>query len=416
MDPRFSDHIKDREFGKFDFKNGRYVVNTQMPSVNSTSYGELTTVGRQVLFDLKANVPSVSQIRNDITTTGTAAVTIGGGEYRLSASAGSKVTFESAERGRYVPGYEAQAGIGVRLPEQVFTGSSYFEWGYFQGQAGLGFGKDATGVYVFTKKNFVKEKIYQQNWNADRLDGTGPSGINLDLASGLIFQIDFSWYGYGSVTFKVQIKSENPLIGDFEQKVHRYAPEGLVSIEQPNLHISAELNNDSDSELEAYVGGRQFSIYGGSRPQFRSVGDYRFTIPITNNWTHIMSFRRKSASLEQLAQSVRIRSSTVVSPDAVVFGYVYNANIVGGTWATPSLYSPGETVLEVNKSATSFSGGILVGPKTVVASGSGNSRTLSRDENFSFDMIEDKPISLVAISANATTTLESAAFNLTEEW
>jgi hypothetical protein len=42
-------------------------------------------------------------------------------------------------------------------------------------------------------------KVAQSNWNGDKLDGTGPSGITLDLTRAQILWMDFEWLGVGSV-------------------------------------------------------------------------------------------------------------------------------------------------------------------------------------------------------------------------
>jgi hypothetical protein len=45
----------------------------------------------------------------------------------------------------------------------------------------------------------VDVKIPQSQWNIDRFDGTGPSGLNLDLNRMQMFYMDYSWYGAGFV-------------------------------------------------------------------------------------------------------------------------------------------------------------------------------------------------------------------------
>ena len=39
----------------------------------------------------------------------------------------------------------------------------------------------------------------QSQWNLDKMDGTGPSGYNLDLSKMQMFYIDYSWYGAGFI-------------------------------------------------------------------------------------------------------------------------------------------------------------------------------------------------------------------------
>jgi len=47
----------------------------------------------------------------------------------------------------------------------------------------------------------VDTKIAKANWNADPLDGTGPSGVTLDLTKVQLMWLDFEWLGVGSVRF-----------------------------------------------------------------------------------------------------------------------------------------------------------------------------------------------------------------------
>jgi hypothetical protein len=42
-------------------------------------------------------------------------------------------------------------------------------------------------------------RIPQSSWNLDRMDGTGPSGYNIDLSKMQMFYMDYSWYGAGFV-------------------------------------------------------------------------------------------------------------------------------------------------------------------------------------------------------------------------
>jgi hypothetical protein len=50
-----------------------------------------------------------------------------------------------------------------------------------------------SGVVVNTRY------VTQANWNVDKFDGTGPSGITLDLTKTQILWFDFEWLGVGSV-------------------------------------------------------------------------------------------------------------------------------------------------------------------------------------------------------------------------
>jgi hypothetical protein len=58
--------------------------------------------------------------------------------------------------------------------------------------------RGATATNVIISKT-TDTKIPQSQWNLDKMDGTGPSGYNLDLAKMQMFYIDYSWYGAGFV-------------------------------------------------------------------------------------------------------------------------------------------------------------------------------------------------------------------------
>jgi hypothetical protein len=59
-------------------------------------------------------------------------------------------------------------------------------------------------------------RIPQSQWNIDRMDGTGPSGGNLDFSRMQMFYIDYSWYGAGFIRWG--LRSSDGKI----QYVHKY--------------------------------------------------------------------------------------------------------------------------------------------------------------------------------------------------
>lgn len=50
-------------------------------------------------------------------------------------------------------------------------------------------------------KNNVTTTIYQSDWNIDKMDGTGSSGLSLDFTKAQLFVIDMEWLGVGRVRF-----------------------------------------------------------------------------------------------------------------------------------------------------------------------------------------------------------------------
>lgn len=77
--------------------------------------------------------------------------------------------------------------------------------GYFDDNNGLFFEQNENGLSVCIRSSVSGSPsdtfIYQTNWNADKLDGTGKSGITLDITKTQIFGINFEWLGVGSIFF-----------------------------------------------------------------------------------------------------------------------------------------------------------------------------------------------------------------------
>lgn len=55
----------------------------------------------------------------------------------------------------------------------------------------------------------VDFKIPSSEWNIDKMDGTGPSGMNVDLAKMQMFYVDYSWYGAGYVRWGMRGRDGN---------------------------------------------------------------------------------------------------------------------------------------------------------------------------------------------------------------
>jgi hypothetical protein len=76
--------------------------------------------------------------------------------------------------------------------------------GYGDASNGIFFGQDDTGVFVLLRSSVTgvvsdARKIYQENWNMDKFDGTGPSGVILDITKTQILAIDIQWLGCGRI-------------------------------------------------------------------------------------------------------------------------------------------------------------------------------------------------------------------------
>lgn len=75
--------------------------------------------------------------------------------------------------------------------------------GYFGASNGVFLEQDDDTIYLVVRSSssgsVVENRIAQSNWNVDPLDGTGNSGVTLDLTKSQIFFTDIEWLGVGTV-------------------------------------------------------------------------------------------------------------------------------------------------------------------------------------------------------------------------
>lgn len=75
--------------------------------------------------------------------------------------------------------------------------------GFFSTQNGVYLEQDGLTTYMVLRSyvtgSVVNTRIAQADWNGDKLNGTGDSGVTLDVSKSQIFWQDFEWLGVGNV-------------------------------------------------------------------------------------------------------------------------------------------------------------------------------------------------------------------------
>lgn len=92
----------------------------------------------------------------------------------------------------------------------------------------------ASGVsWNIAKNGEVTETAGRDDWNGDKLDGTGPSGATLDIASCRIAFLDFEWLGVGRVRVGFVINGIPVVVHSFNHESI-----GAVYMSTPNLPLN----------------------------------------------------------------------------------------------------------------------------------------------------------------------------------
>jgi hypothetical protein len=393
---------------------------TAIWEANRSQFGAVQIIERTPLIELKSTY-GLSALRDVVTVAGSGAVTHAGigvaAEFTVAttASGTDSAQLDSAERGRYMPGSSAEIGIGIRLASATRTGSQKAEWGAFTDNNGFIFGLDATGFYVAVRKGAVDTVIRQSAFNRDKFDGTGASGLTLNLLDGNIFQVDFTWYGYGTIQFEIVTTDINGTQKKFV--LHEYTPTLTTSTLNPNLPIRAKVTNGGTATAQTmYVAGRQYSINGKFDANKRSNGHYRASAlgSIGTTFLPVMSFRRKTAF-----QSI---SAITEGFDALVDVNMYwqlrvNGTLTGASFGTPSNTTATETCMEVDTSATAISGGEILNPGGVLAASSKQTVSLTAARALSLDIPQSQPVTLCVRTVTGTNaSVDALVMHWREEW
>ena len=126
-------------------------------------------------------------------------------QLNVGTASGDKVTRQTHEYFRYQPGRSQFIMVTALFgPSKTNVRSRI---GYHDDNNGMYFERISTGVSVnirsFTSGAVVNTSVPQASWNVDPLNGTGPSGININWDLKQLFFIDFQWLGTGRVRFGI---------------------------------------------------------------------------------------------------------------------------------------------------------------------------------------------------------------------
>lgn len=121
---------------------------------------------------------------------------------------------------------EAKTGVTKRI-------------GYFDANDGIFFQLSGSTFSVVKRKAGQDTVINQSSFSEDKLDGTGPSGLSIDITKAQIFFIDFQWLGVGFIRMGISNH-----VGFIPCHIFYHANvQSTVSISSPNLPLRYEISN-----------------------------------------------------------------------------------------------------------------------------------------------------------------------------
>ena len=257
-------NIDDREYEKFVYGPMGTSVKCSI-GVSDTSiidaFGRLRVSNPVTLFDSKniynnpdlalseENVPLFFD-NQEVSGTGTATeFEPNKSEQLLSVSAdtaGTRVR-QTKMRFNYQPGKSQLAILTFNLFGRN-DGITKRE-GIFDDDNGL-FIELSDDVYVVQRSkatgSVVDTKVAQSDWNIDKMDGSGQSGIELDFNKTQILLIDFEWLGVGRVRFGFVVNGITYYVHEFNNANNLT----FAYMSTPNLPIRSEIDNDGTGQAD----------------------------------------------------------------------------------------------------------------------------------------------------------------------
>jgi hypothetical protein len=145
-------------------------------------------------------------------------------------------------------------------------------------------GINASGV----KGNLIQEtRIRQSQFNIDTIDGTGPSGFNINLSKMHMVGLQYSWYGAGFVDFMVRGSDGNWV---FVHRIKNNNVNDEAYMRSGNLPVRYSIENDTPvTSLTSTIDSSVTTIPVAALEHFPTAG----TLYIDNE---IISYTGKSAA------------------------------------------------------------------------------------------------------------------------
>jgi len=252
---------------------------------------------------------------------------------------GSQVIRQTRNVIRYVPGRSANVSFSVRFGSPV-TGIRR-RIGLFNGADGFYFEDGGDGDYYCCVINSsgegglpTLERIPRSQWNGDKLDGTGPSGITADPTAQQLVNFEYEWYGSGSVQFGFIIEGELRVIHTINS-ANRLK---TVWCRTPFVPIRIEITNTTGGQSGSntlYQGSNSVAL-DGSLTQKLGISQNAQTattgISLLDPGVYypLLSIRLKSTALQAIVLPTFFQVATTDNTN-IFYKVVRNATL-NGTW------------------------------------------------------------------------------------
>ena len=213
-----------------------------------------------------------------------------------NGSAPSSYTSQSRKYATYQPGKSLLFLSSGIIKFSTTTSTNYTaRIGYFDDNNGLFFEQNQTNIAVVLRNLTSDTRITQNNWNIDKFDGTGISGVILNFETSQLFVIDFEWLSVGRIRFGFYLFGRIFYCHQITNINYLTAPYMVT----PNLPIRYQLTvNDSNTTAKLTQICSNVMSEGGYNPIGKpfSISNGVTSIPVTVSETALLAIRGNSTT------------------------------------------------------------------------------------------------------------------------
>ena len=351
------------------------------PTVDA--FGRLRVSNPYTLFDSQNRYQKDPQFSEELTTGGTATFVANESSVDLAVttSSGSKVVRQTFRVFPYQPGKSLM--VFATFVMNIAKENLRQRVGYFNGSNGVFFQINNTTKSFVLRTNTSgtpsdARTVDQLNWNGDKLDGTGPSGIVLNEAKAQILYMDFEWLGVGSVRCGFVIDGKIIICHTFNNandidKV--YMTTAILPIRYEIENTGATGSASTLTQICSSV------ISEGGYDQKASLTWARRTttlVGVTTTFVPIVSIQLKSTSLGAVVIPSIFHALPIGSTLDYEVALIKNPTLTGASFTSNS------TNVEIDVTATAMTGGTIVDLSYVAGSNQG-SGSATGDVEYNFD-------------------------------
>jgi hypothetical protein len=342
--------------------DGKLEVDASFSGVSVDAFARLRTSSPLTLFDSSHRYSDNGLWATSTANSGAATFSANEGLVNLSVTtaSGSKVYRETTKCFSYQPGKSLLA-LNTFVMNPAKAGLRQRS-GYYGAANGIFLELDGSTLSFVERSSVsgsvVETKVSQANWNNDKLDGSGESGLTLDLVKAQIMWMDIEWLGLGTVRLGFVIN------GVFIH-CHSFHHANLITstyITTASLPLRYEIENTSETASASTMKQICSTVVSEGGYELRGL-QQAISIPLSSPRTlgtagtfyPVISLRLKSTRLDGI---VILTAISLLAVSTGNFNWQVRASgaTTGGAWVSAGTGSS----VEYNISGTSYANGRIV--------------------------------------------------------